>query len=109
VPPVRWPDADGKDRDDVGVWRYRDVYHQHVGAVQAAPQRVEHGAYVPRAAVSVLPAFALVAPVICLATMVCFNFLLAIVFAIFLAPGYVYFLLTRYRRDAVATDALLEE
>ncbi|PZR38530.1 MAG: ethanolamine permease, partial [Paraburkholderia fungorum] len=55
------------------------------------------------------PAFALVAAVICLATMVYFNFLVAIVFAIFLALGYVYFLLTRHQREAAPSDALLEE
>ena len=55
------------------------------------------------------PAFALVAAVICLATMVYFNFLVAVVFAIFLALGYVYFLLTRHQREAAPSDALLEE
>ncbi|CAH2919964.1 MAG: Ethanolamine permease [uncultured Paraburkholderia sp.] len=55
------------------------------------------------------PAFALVAAVICLATMVYFNFLVAVVFAIFLALGYVYFLLTRHQRETAPADALLEE
>ncbi|WP_027213797.1 ethanolamine permease [Burkholderia sp. WSM2232] len=55
------------------------------------------------------PGFALVAAVICLATMVYFNFLVAVVFAIFLALGYVYFLLTRHQREAAPADALLEE
>jgi ethanolamine permease len=55
------------------------------------------------------PAFALVAAVICLATMVYFNFLVAVVFAIFLALGYVYFLMTRHQREAAPADALLEE
>jgi ethanolamine permease len=55
------------------------------------------------------PAFALAAAVVCLATMVYFNFLVAIVFAIFLALGYVYFLSTRHQREAAPTDALLEE
>jgi ethanolamine permease len=55
------------------------------------------------------PAFALFAAVISLATMVYFNFLVAIVFAIFLALGYVYFLLARHQREAAPADALLEE
>jgi ethanolamine permease len=41
--------------------------------------------------------------------MVYFNFLVAVVFAIFLALGYVYFLLTRHQREAAPADALLEE
>jgi amino acid transporter len=55
------------------------------------------------------PAFALVAAVISLATMVYFNVLVATLFAIFLALGYVYFLLTRHQREAAPSDALLEE
>jgi ethanolamine permease len=55
------------------------------------------------------PAFALIAALICLATMVYFNFLVAVVFAIFLALGYVYFLLTRHQRDTAPADVLLEE
>ncbi|TKC89200.1 amino acid permease [Trinickia terrae] len=55
------------------------------------------------------PAFALVAAAISLATMVYYNFLVAIVFAIFLALGYVYFLMTRRQREIAPADALLEE
>jgi ethanolamine permease len=55
------------------------------------------------------PAFALIAALICLATMVYFNFLVAIVFAIFLALGYVYILLTGHQRDTAPADGLLEE
>jgi ethanolamine permease len=55
------------------------------------------------------PAFALIAALICLATMVYFNFLVAVVFAIFLALGYVYFLLTGHQRDTAPADVLLEE
>jgi ethanolamine permease len=55
------------------------------------------------------PAFALVAAVICLATMVYFNFLVALVFAAFLLLGYGYFLLTRHQREIAPADALLKE
>jgi ethanolamine permease len=55
------------------------------------------------------PAFVLFAAVISLATMVYFKFLVAIVFASFLALGYEYFLLTRHQREAAPADALLEE
>jgi ethanolamine permease len=55
------------------------------------------------------PAFALVAAVISLATMVYFNLLVAFIFAIFLVLGYVYFLLTRHQREVAPADALLEE
>ena len=55
------------------------------------------------------PAFALVAAVISLGTMVYFNFLVAVVFAAFLALGYVYCLLTRHQREVAPADALLED
>ena len=55
------------------------------------------------------PAFALVAAVISLATMIYFNWLVAIVFAAFVALGYGYFLLTRSQREIAPADALLEE
>ncbi len=55
------------------------------------------------------PAFALVAAVISLATMVYFNLEVALVFAVFMALGYVYFLATRSQRETAPADALLEE
>jgi ethanolamine permease len=55
------------------------------------------------------PAFALVAAVVSLATMIYFNLLVAFVFAIFLALGYVYFLLTGHQREVAPMDALIEE
>jgi ethanolamine permease len=58
----------------------------------------------------VFPAFALVAAVICLATMVYFNALVAAVFAGLAVLGYAYFLTTRSRRgDALARAAPLAE
>jgi ethanolamine permease len=57
----------------------------------------------------VFPAFALGAAVVCLATMIYFNLLVAFVFAAFLALGYVYFLATRHQRDIAPADALLED
>ena len=50
------------------------------------------------------PGFALVAAVICLATMVWFNRLVAGVFVASMAVGYVYFLTTHARRSAAAGD-----
>jgi ethanolamine permease len=55
------------------------------------------------------PAFALVAAVISLATMIYFNLLVALVFAAFIALGYGYFLMTRHQREVAPADALLEE
>ena len=53
----------------------------------------------------VFPAFALGAAVICLATMVYFNPVLAAVFAALAALGYGYFLTTTARRGAVLAGA----
>jgi ethanolamine permease len=53
------------------------------------------------------PGFALVAAVICLATMIYFNWLVFVVFAVFLALGYAYFLSTSHQREAAPADALL--
>ena len=56
------------------------------------------------------PAFALVAALVCLGTMVYFNALVAGVFVVFLAFGYAYFLATRTQREGVvAAEGLLEE
>lgn len=56
------------------------------------------------------PAFAIVAALVCLGTMVYFNGLVALVFVVFLALGYAYFLATRAQRAANApADALLED
>jgi ethanolamine permease len=55
------------------------------------------------------PAFALVAALVCLGTMVYFNALVAGGLVVFLALGYGYFLATRTQRDAVPGEALLEE
>jgi len=57
----------------------------------------------------IFPAFALGAAVVCLATMVWFNFLVAVVFAGFLVLGYLYFLSTRHQREIAPADALLED
>jgi ethanolamine permease len=54
------------------------------------------------------PAFALCAAVISLATMVYYNFFVAIAFAVFLALGYVYFRLTPRQREAACANAPLE-
>ena len=57
----------------------------------------------------VFPAFALVAAVVCLATMVYFNALVAALFAGLAAIGYGYFLTTLARRgEALAPAALAE-
>jgi ethanolamine permease len=53
----------------------------------------------------VFPAFALVAAVICLATMVWFNALVAAVFVGLAALGYGYFLTTRTRRGEALLPA----
>jgi ethanolamine permease len=50
-----------------------------------------------------------VAAVISLGTMVYFNFLVAVVFAIFLVLGYLYFLSTRRQREIAPADVLLED
>jgi ethanolamine permease len=50
----------------------------------------------------VLPAIALVGALVCMATMVYFNPLVCGLFIVFLVLGYVYFLLTRSRREAGA-------
>ncbi|CAJ3582855.1 amino acid transporter [Burkholderia pseudomallei] len=55
------------------------------------------------------PAFALVAALVCLGTMVYFNALVASIFVAFVALGYGYFLATRAQREAAPADALLEE
>ena len=55
------------------------------------------------------PAFALVAALICLGTMVYFNALIAGLFVAFLALGYGYFLATRTQRGAGPGEAPLEE
>ena len=55
------------------------------------------------------PAFAIVAALICLGTMVVFNGLVAMVFVAFLALGYAYFLATRSQRASAPGDVLLEE
>lgn len=55
------------------------------------------------------PAFAIVAALICLGTMVYFNGLVAMVFVAFLALGYAYFLATRSQRASAPGDVLLEE
>ena len=55
------------------------------------------------------PAFALVAAAISLATMVYFNFEVAIVFAVFMAIGYGYFIATRHQRDGAVADTLVGE
>ncbi len=55
------------------------------------------------------PAFALVASLFSLAAMVYFNREVALVFAAFVAIGYIYFLLTRSQRQLAPADALLEE
>jgi ethanolamine permease len=57
------------------------------------------------------PAFALLAALVCLGTMVYFNALVAVIFVGFLALGYAYFLATRAQREAAtqaaqAADAL---
>jgi len=57
----------------------------------------------------VFPAFALVAAVICLATMVYFNALVAALFAGLTALGYAYFLTTRRRRGEALASAPLAE
>jgi len=57
----------------------------------------------------VFPAFALVAAVICLATMVYFNALVAALFAGLAALGYAYFLTTRRRRGEALASAPLAE
>ena len=51
------------------------------------------------------PAFALGAAVICLATMVYFNALVAALFVGLMAIGYGYFLTTRLRRGEAAAQA----
>ncbi|MBB3257290.1 ethanolamine permease [Paraburkholderia bannensis] len=66
------------------------------------------------------PAFALLAALVCLGTMVYFNALVAVIFVGFLALGYAYFLATRAQREAASqviqaadpletSGALLEE
>ena len=54
------------------------------------------------------PAFALGAAVICMATMIYYNPLIAALFAGFLLVGYVYFRMTGHQRDAAAPDALFD-
>lgn len=57
----------------------------------------------------IFPAFAILAALVCLGTMVYFNGLVALVFVGFLAVGYAYFLATRSQRASAPGDALLEE
>ncbi|MCY0389454.1 ethanolamine permease [Robbsia sp. Bb-Pol-6] len=58
------------------------------------------------------PGFALAAALLCLGTMIYFNALMAGVFAVFLALGYLYFLATRRQREnapaGTPADALLD-
>ncbi|MDI9709001.1 ethanolamine permease, partial [Acinetobacter baumannii] len=56
----------------------------------------------------IFPAFAILAALVCLGTMVYFNGLVALVFVGFLAVGYAYFLATRAQRASAPGDALLE-
>jgi len=53
------------------------------------------------------PAFALGAALICMATMIYYNPLIAGLFAGFLLLGYVYFRMTAHQRDAAAPDAMI--
>ena len=53
------------------------------------------GPPVPRAVVSLFPGFSLVAAIVCLVTMIYYNREVALLFAAFMALGYVYFLMTR--------------
>ena len=53
------------------------------------------GPPVPRAVVSLFPGFSLVAAIVCLLTMIYYNREVALLFAAFMALGYVYFLMTR--------------
>jgi ethanolamine permease len=55
------------------------------------------------------PAFALAAAVVSLVTMVYYNQEMALVFALFVALGYGYFLTTRQRRALAPADALIED
>ena len=55
------------------------------------------------------PAFALLAACVCLVTMVYFNFLVAVIFAVFLACGYGYFAATRRQREIAPADVLLDK
>lgn len=50
------------------------------------------------------PGFALFGALICLATMIYYNFLIFIIFIGFLALGYGYFMLTGHLRDALVAD-----
>jgi ethanolamine permease len=54
------------------------------------------------------PAFALLAAVVCLATLVYYNPLIAAIFTALLATGYGYFHLTRAQRERAPLDEMLE-
>jgi ethanolamine permease len=54
------------------------------------------------------PAFALVCAMVCMVSMVCSNFSVAVAFVGLLLVGYVYFHLTRHRRATAPLGALLE-
>lgn len=55
------------------------------------------------------PAFALVSAIICMAAMIYYNPLVAVIFAGFLLVGYAYFVLTGHQRDTAPRDAQLEQ
>ncbi len=54
------------------------------------------------------PGFALVASLVCMAAMVYYNFLIAVIFAALLLLGYGYFVLTKHQRDTAPRDEQLE-
>jgi len=56
----------------------------------------------------VVPAFALFAACICLAALVFYNQLLALIFLCFLAVAFTYFYLTAHQRDSAPADTLLD-
>lgn len=56
----------------------------------------------------IFPAFALLASCVCMAAMIYYNLLIALIFAGLLAIGYAYFLLTARQREEAPLDAQLE-
>ena len=84
---------------------------QHGEPVQAAPQRARAGATFRAPLYPWFPAFALAAAVVCLATMVYYNLLIAGLFVALGALGWVYFALTPKLREraAMRSDPRLPE